>query len=535
MFKGLSQGWPGQNGIPPYIRGPRGAGEGLRARQPGLPRLHEPRLQRPRGRSLRLARDLARQAVRGPGVRARRAEAGQGAQGRLPGQDPYPGDAAAPRDGQVQAGARAHRRPQPPARRHRPRLPAGTAMPGRLHAHRAADRDRPARMVPARAREAQEPGRHAPAMEELCQSLGQGRQAADRRDRLRPLGPHQRLSARGRGLSGHDLRGLPRARRRPALRHSGVPPAERADRRRGRQDPAARRPLRHQFRRRQDGDHRGSQGQRLLEDFRRHRRRPAALHERAGRASARRHVGQRIPDPRQPDAGAARGLRDAAAGSERQAGHRHRRRQHRDGRRAHRQTPRRARHHRLSPHAGGNAGQGRGTASRARGRDRAHGAALPARIHEREIGPRLPRRPRRDGARAARRLRPARAGRHRQDRDDAGRSRHHGARQRVEPDHQGQRARAEDHEVGNDHRRRRLAENLARRRLFGRRRDPRRRDRRAGRRRRSGGGARDRRRHSVLEGRGRRPRRVRRRATPISARRRRPSSERSTSPKASSR
>ena len=44
---------------------------------------------------------------------------------------------------------------------------------------------------------------------------------------------------------------------------------------------------------------------------------------------------------------------------------------------------------------------------------------------------RLPRHPRRDGARAARRVGPAVAGRHRQDRDDAGRSRHHGARQRA--------------------------------------------------------------------------------------------------------
>ena len=47
---------------------------------------------------------------------------------------------------------------------------------------------------------------------------------------------------------------------------------------------------------------------------------------------------------------------------------------------------------------------------------------------------------------------PALAGRHRQDGDDAGRSRHHGARQRVEPDHQGFRARSRDHQVGHDHR-----------------------------------------------------------------------------------
>ena len=71
---------------------------------------------------------------------------------------------------------------------------------------------------------------------------------------------------------------------------------------------AARRAVRHQFRGRKDGDDRGSQGRGVLEDLRRHRRRPAALHERAGRASPRRDVGQRVPYPRQPDAGAARGL-----------------------------------------------------------------------------------------------------------------------------------------------------------------------------------------------------------------------------------
>ncbi len=43
----------------------------------------------------------------------------------------------------------------------------------------------------------------------------------------------------------------------------------------------------------------------LLEDLRRHRRRPADVHERARRAPARRDVGQRVPDARQPDAGAS--------------------------------------------------------------------------------------------------------------------------------------------------------------------------------------------------------------------------------------
>ncbi len=94
------------------------------------------------------------------------------------------------------------------------------------------------------------------------------------------------------------------------------------------------------------------------------------------------------------------------------------------------------RHHRLSPHPVRNAGPRRGAASRPRGGDRAQGPALAARVREREVRACLPRRSRRDGARAARRLGPARAGRDRQDRDDPGRPRHHGARQRFEPDHQ---------------------------------------------------------------------------------------------------
>ena len=44
---------------------------------------------------------------------------------------------------------------------------------------------------------------------------------------------------------------------------------------------------------------------------------------------------------------------------------------------------------------------------------------------------------------------------HRRDRDDGSRSRHHGARQRVEPDHQGLRAAPQDHQVGHHRPRRR--------------------------------------------------------------------------------
>ncbi len=117
----------------------------------------------------------------------------------------------------------------------------------------------------------------------------------------------------------------------------------------------------------------------------------------------------------------------------------------------------------------------------------------------------------------------------------AGRPRRHGARQRLEPADQEQRAGPEDLEVGNDHGRRRIAKDLDRGRLFRRRRDPRRRDRGAGRWRRPSGGARDRRRHPVLEIRDRAHGRERVALHRPRAGRRRPSSRRSISPKASSR
>ena len=85
-------------------------------------------------------------------------------------------------------------------------------------------------------------------------------EAAGRDRRLRALRADQRLPAGRRGLPGHRVRGLPRARRRAALRHPGVPPAQRPDRRRGREDPAARRPVRAELRGRQDGHDPGPAG-----------------------------------------------------------------------------------------------------------------------------------------------------------------------------------------------------------------------------------------------------------------------------------
>ena len=67
MFKGLSEGWPGANNIPPYIR-PRGTFTGLRPGQSGVPRLYGFGLQLPRSRDVRLAGGAARQAVRRPSL-----------------------------------------------------------------------------------------------------------------------------------------------------------------------------------------------------------------------------------------------------------------------------------------------------------------------------------------------------------------------------------------------------------------------------------------------------------------------------------
>ena len=105
MFKGLSQGWPGQNGIPPYIRSPEERARDFQLVNQGY--LGYMNL----GYSAREVdlfvwlEDAARQAVRGPRLRTRRAEAGARAEGRLPGQDPHPRDAAARRHRQVPRGA----------------------------------------------------------------------------------------------------------------------------------------------------------------------------------------------------------------------------------------------------------------------------------------------------------------------------------------------------------------------------------------------------------------------------------------------
>ena len=149
MFKGLSKGWPGQNGIPPYIRSAKERARDFELVNQGY--LGYMNL----GYSAREV-DLFvwLETLRDKQCEDRACElgvpkAGRGSQGRLPGQDPHPGDAAASGDGQVQGRARAHRKLQSSARRHRTGLPSGTAMPGRVHSDGPTDRDRPARVVPA--------------------------------------------------------------------------------------------------------------------------------------------------------------------------------------------------------------------------------------------------------------------------------------------------------------------------------------------------------------------------------------------------
>ena len=180
MFKGLSEGWPGQNGIPPYIRPPeeRNRDFGLvNQGYLGYKELGYCAREVDLFVWLEVLRDKQcddRPCEIGIAVRGKRA------QGRLPGQDPHPRNAEPARRRQVPSGARTDRGLQPAAERHRPRLPAGTAVPGRVHHDRPADRDRPARMVPARAREGRQLERRAEPPT-VVQPLGKG--ARSRRSR----------------------------------------------------------------------------------------------------------------------------------------------------------------------------------------------------------------------------------------------------------------------------------------------------------------------------------------------------------------
>ena len=106
------------------------------------------------------------------------------------------------------------------------------------------------------------------------------------------------------GLRGEDFRGAAQGGRGAGLRHSGVPPAERADRgARNRRGAATGRGDRD---RRDRGAYPDGRCAARRGGVRRrvHRfgRRTAALHGHSGREPERRGLGQRISDARQPDA-----------------------------------------------------------------------------------------------------------------------------------------------------------------------------------------------------------------------------------------
>ncbi len=153
MFKGLSQGWPGQNGIPPYIRSPE-----ERARDFGL--VNQGYLGYMNlGYSAREVDLLVwLETLRDKQCEDRACELGVPRPGKEP-KGGCPVKIHIPEmlqlvgTGRFREALAADRVAQSAARRHRPRLPAGGAMPGRVHADRPAARNRAARMVPARARE----------------------------------------------------------------------------------------------------------------------------------------------------------------------------------------------------------------------------------------------------------------------------------------------------------------------------------------------------------------------------------------------
>ena len=133
-------------------------------------------------------------------------------------------------------------------------------------------------------------------------------------------------------LRRHGLRGVPRARRRAALRHSRFPAAERGRRRGDRQPREARRQVRVQHARRTAlHDRADARRDGLRRRLHRHRRRLSRDARHPGRLAERRALRQRAAHALQSDARARfPDLRHAAAA--RPARGRRRRRQHGDGR-----------------------------------------------------------------------------------------------------------------------------------------------------------------------------------------------------------
>ena len=209
MFKGLSQGWPAQNGIPPYIRPPEERSKDFELVNQGY--LGYMSL----GYSAREVDLLVwLEALRDKQCDDRPCEIGvprpgAAAKGGCPVKIHIPEMLELLGTGRFKQALELIESCNP--------LPnvTGRVCPQELQCQGVctltgtADRNRPARMVPARARAAGEPEGAGRAAEGLRQSVGERRKAADRGDRLRPRRPDQRLSPGGGGLSGHRLRGVP--------------------------------------------------------------------------------------------------------------------------------------------------------------------------------------------------------------------------------------------------------------------------------------------------------------------------------------
>ena len=204
-----------------------------------------------------------------------------------------------PRDaGRLQGGRREDARGQRPARGHRPRLPAGGPVRGRL---RHGEEVRPPGHRLPRALHRRLGGRLRRAGPAAARP---GHRKEGRLRGQRPRFPHRRRRPRPEGPRRHRLRGAARDRRRPRLRHSRVPPPEGHRPPRGREHGEDGRSLRDQRRGRAHRHHRrADEGRRLRRRLRRHRGGPAEVPGHPRREPQRRLLRQRVPLARQPDEG----------------------------------------------------------------------------------------------------------------------------------------------------------------------------------------------------------------------------------------
>ena len=372
MFAGLSEGWPAGNAIPPHIREPQEREKDFGLVNKGYLGYLNVGFTRRRGRPARLARGAARQAVRGEALRGRHAcsPAAPSRKGGCPVKIHIPAGARARRaPGKFHEALELHRVVQPAART----SPAGSARRSCSARASASSRSRPIAIgqlewfLPEREKLVDPDGAER-RFAHARRPVGGSGEAAGGDHRVRPLRAHQRLPPRRRGLPGDRLRGVPRARRRAALRHPGVPPAQRAHRRR-----------------------RAARSSSSVADSSRNFvvGKTATIEELREAGFWRVFVGTGAGLPRFMDVpgehylnvmsanefltrvNLMQGLRDdyetPLPETRRQGGAGHRRRQHRDGCRPHRPPARRPRDDRLPAHPERDAGPGRGARARPRG------------------------------------------------------------------------------------------------------------------------------------------------------------------------